>query len=121
MTIMFHSFSLFLFIYLSVCLFLFYFFPSRIAENAILNLVNLLGKDSFDIIHVPGVSLVINERVGANGGRVLKIECGDMLLVDHIHLADIIMMETDLPPVIYSYFYHLYIYIFLNLSYDNLC
>jgi len=73
----------------------------KIAENAILNLVKLLGPDSFDIIHTPGVSLVINERIGTSGGRVLKIECGDMLLVDHIHLADIIMMETDLPSEIH--------------------
>lgn len=80
--------------------------------------MKLLGPDSFDIIHTPGVSLVINERIGTSGGRVLKIECGDMLLVDHIHLADIIMMETDLPSVSFFYSYSIiyssfFLYLFL--------
>ena len=76
----------------------------RIAEEALLNLVELLGRDSFEINHIPGVTLVITEKLigSSSDRRTLKIECGNMLLIDNIHEADIIMMETDLPPEIHQ-------------------
>lgn len=69
-----------------------------------LNLVELLGRDSFEINHNPGVTLVITEKLmeSPSDRRTLKIECGNMLLIDNIHEADIIMMETDLPPEIHQ-------------------
>jgi hypothetical protein len=89
--------------HLSVCLLI----SRRIAEEALLNLVELLGRDSFEINHNPGVTLVITEKSSgsssaAGPGRTLKIECGNMLLIDNIHEADIIMMETDLPAEIHQ-------------------
>lgn len=75
----------------------------RIAEEALLNLVNLLGRDSFEIDHHPGLTLVITEKlVGSSGGRTIKIECGNMLKICDLHRADIIMMETDLPSEIHQ-------------------
>jgi hypothetical protein len=70
----------------------------------LLNLVELLGRDSFEINHNPGVTLVITEKLieNSSAGRTLKIECGNMLLIENIHEADIIMMETDLPAEIHQ-------------------
>lgn len=62
----------------------------------------MLGRDSFEIDHSPGLTLVITEKSVASGGRTLKIECGNMLKVCDIHQADIIMMETDLPQEIHQ-------------------
>jgi hypothetical protein len=66
-------------------------------------LIELLGRDSFEVEHTPGVALVLTEKIdGCSEGRTLKIECGNMLSIENIHLADIVMMETDLPQEIHQ-------------------
>jgi hypothetical protein len=77
----------------------------RIAEEALFRLIELLGRDSFEVDHIPGVTLVVTEKlVGGSGeeSRILKIECGNMLSIENIHFADIVMMETDLPQEIHQ-------------------
>lgn len=101
----------------------------RIAEEAVIRMVNLLGKESFSVEHVPGKSIMVIERdlaedshpivsssvdsndpVRAARGsattsslkkRVLHMVQGDLLLTPHIQCADIVMLETDFPPEIH--------------------
>jgi hypothetical protein len=45
-------------------------------------------------------SLKVRVKMGSVGdsSRVLHIECGNMFDVKNIHTADIVMLETDIPP-----------------------
>jgi hypothetical protein len=65
-------------------------------------MVNLLGKESFDVECVEGVRIVIREKPLEDGGesRTLCMECGNMMTVPDIEKADIVMLETDVPQVI---------------------
>ena len=58
-------------------------------------MVALLGADLYRVKRVPGLSITVTENKGK--GRVLKLERGNMLDVQHIDLADIVMLETDVP------------------------
>lgn len=91
-------------------------------------MVSLLGSGNFTVERVPGVSIVVTERdldgpdegagkdgednensgtsrspsprLGRNGRkRVLHMVKGDLFHTDHIHCADIVMLETDFPQV----------------------
>ena len=70
-----------------------------LAEETALRMLALLGKSSFELERVPGVSITITEKPGEKEGvcRVLKMENGDMMDVTDINIADIVMLETDIP------------------------
>ena len=65
-------------------------------------MVNLLGKDSFEVECVEGVRLVVTEKPAKGSGtsRTLCLECGNMMSVKGIEKADIVMLETDVPQVL---------------------
>lgn len=71
----------------------------RIAEEAALCMVALFGVDSFVVTRVPGCSIIIVEKNMNDHSkrRTLKMERGDMLDIDNIDTADIVMLETDVP------------------------
>ena len=73
----------------------------QVAANAAMSMVHLLGPDNFDVSEIPGRSITIAEKShNSNSGdtiRVLHLEQGNLLDVDNIHIADIIMLETDVP------------------------
>jgi hypothetical protein len=82
------------------------FYPCRIAEEAVLKMVNLLGKESFEVEIVAGSSIKVTERLGESsekeGGcqkRILHMVCGNMFHLRDIDQADIIMLETEIPQV----------------------
>ena len=71
----------------------------KLAEEAALRMVELLGKDTFDVQIRPGKSILITEVSPheEGGGRALHLECGNMFEVTNMGLADIVMLETDIP------------------------
>jgi hypothetical protein len=79
----------------------------RIAEEAVLKMVNLLGKESFDVDIVAGSSIKVTERVHEAEAsekegcqkRILHMICGNMFHLRNIEQADIIMLETEIPQV----------------------
>lgn len=72
----------------------------QLAETAALRMVQLLGRDSFHVDVVHGEQITVTEllRESLEGGRTLRLKCGDMLDVLDLYSADIVMMETDIPP-----------------------
>lgn len=75
------------------------FYNARIAEEAALRMVELLGKDTFKVQVLSGRMIVVTEIIAGDEehGRVLHLECGNMFDVQNIDIADIVMMETDVP------------------------
>ena len=76
----------------------------RIAEEALLRLVQLLGSENFNIQINPGKFIVVREMVPNTDEdsdepceRVIHFECGNMFSINNIEIADIVMMETDFP------------------------
>ena len=67
-----------------------------------LRMVDLLGRDTFKIQNIPGRYIIVSELVSASQCRVLHMECGDMFEVQNIDVADIVMMETDVPVHLYA-------------------
>lgn len=104
----------------------------KVAEECALKMVKLLGEDNFSVVCVPGKKLVIAEVLRGQPNtsnpeststdpspdlssekniegileirkeRILHLECGDMFDITNIELADIVMLETDIPPEIQS-------------------
>jgi len=86
-----------------------------LAEEAALKMVNLLGKDSFDIQLVSGSYIKITEKlINSNNivdpdekinpnQRVLHMVCGDMFTLRDIDNADIIMLETEVPQDLHAH------------------
>lgn len=72
-----------------------------IAEEAVLRMIELLGKDTFKIQNLPGRYIIVSELISSTQCRVLHMECGDMFEVHNIEIADILMMETDVPVHLY--------------------
>lgn len=74
-----------------------------IAEESVLNMTVLLGKDSFDIDLIPGRRIIVTEKPKDEDSskRILHLECGNMMSVRNIDLADIVMLETDIPQVLH--------------------
>ena len=72
----------------------------NIAEESVMRMVALFGADAFTIERVPGESITVVEKpVDENDRcRVLKMERGNMFDVSNIEMADIVMLETDVPP-----------------------
>lgn len=72
-----------------------------VAEAAAMRMVQLLGQESFRVDVIHGEQIIITEVVSndSDRGRTLKLQCGNMLEVKDLGIADIIMMETDIPAV----------------------
>mmetsp|Transcript_1814 Transcript_1814/g.2865 ORF Transcript_1814/g.2865 Transcript_1814/m.2865 type:complete len:670 (-) Transcript_1814:217-2226(-) len=70
-----------------------------IAQESAIRMINLLGKDSFEVKICQGSSIIVTEKPheGQDHERVLHMECGNMMAIKHIEKADIIMLETDIP------------------------
>ena len=90
-------------------------------------MVELLGRENFTVKNVPGKSLMViendidgaqngasdsNDVINAMGGtiiptarkaRVLHMVQGDLMDTPHIHCADIVMLETDFPVVLFYF------------------
>lgn len=87
----------------------------RLAEEAALKMVELLGPERYNVQLNSGRYIIITEQInpesqaGQNDGlsRVLHLQCGNMFDVDHIATADIVMMETDIPHESYIDLYHM--------------
>lgn len=78
----------------------------RVAEEAVLRMVDLLGYDNYHVQINPGRFVMVTEVVRNYGQklsndefveRVLHFQCGNMFDTPNIHTADIVMMETDVP------------------------
>jgi hypothetical protein len=73
----------------------------NIAAAAALTMVSLLGEDNFEVDEVVGRSITITEKAQPGTDeeniRVLHFEQGNLLDVDNVNIADIIMLETDVP------------------------
>lgn len=74
-----------------------------VAEAAALRMVQLLGQDAFQVDVIHGEQITVTElgrgEGGAEKGRVLRLQRRNMMEVKDIRVADIIMMETDVPAV----------------------
>ena len=69
------------------------------------DVVQLLGSELYTIDTLDhGRRLVVTEAAPVTGAksRVLEMECGDMFDVQNIHVADIVMMETDIPVALHT-------------------
>ena len=71
----------------------------NIAEESVLRMVALFGSDAFNVERVPGVSITIVEKQVEEGDRcrILKLERGNMFDVSNVEMADVLMLETDVP------------------------
>jgi hypothetical protein len=82
----------------------------RLAEEAAIKMVQLLGSENYNIQCNPGKFIIITEAVRLPPGsssnntedvqfseRVLHFQCGNMFDISNIDTADIVMMETDIP------------------------
>jgi hypothetical protein len=77
----------------------------NVAVEAVIRMVHLLGTDAFNIEIVSNKSLTVTEL--ANPGtdkvdRILHLEFGSLFDAKNIDTADIVMLETDVPPDTYS-------------------
>lgn len=75
----------------------------KIAEEALMRLIQLLGPENFNVQINPGKFIVVREIVSnsdeseESSERVIHFECGNMFSIKNIEIADIVMMETDFP------------------------
>jgi len=71
------------------------------AEEAVLHMVELLGADYYQVDCRPGERIVVTERRsgGEERERVLKIELGNIMDITNLNIADVVMLETDIPMV----------------------
>lgn len=78
----------------------------RLAEEAAIKMVQLLGTENYNVQIHPGKCIIITEAVKITGSshdepqyseRVLHFQCGNMFDTLNLETADIIMMETDFP------------------------
>ena len=76
-------------------------------------MVQLLGSENFKVVCYPGKRIVVaqinnkistfdhdnksNENESNNKERILHLECNDMFNITNIEIADIVMLETDIP------------------------
>lgn len=77
----------------------------KVAEEYVRRMVQLLGSELYTIDTLDhGRRLVVTEAAPVTGAksRVLEMECGDMFDVQNIHVADIVMMETDIPVALHT-------------------
>eukprot|EP01038_Epipyxis_sp_PR26KG_P011039 gene11039-14823_t len=97
----------------------------RIAEEAVLKMVDLMGAENFVIHQNQGKNIIVVELCRENGSgqnciavdkllglvnidkinqgeRILHLECGNMFDVQDFDKADVVMMETDFPVELHS-------------------
>lgn len=75
----------------------------KLAEDAALLMVSLLGEESFSVQLRSGRSIIITEiATEQESARVLHLECGNMFEVANMDVADIVMMETDIPAELHT-------------------
>ena len=83
----------------------------NLAEQAALNMVTLLGKDRYSIEVDPGKQIIIREvylnENGENIERILHFQCCSLFDISNIAVADIIMLETDIPTELLPDLYNL--------------
>lgn len=89
----------------------------QLAEEAALRMVELLGNENYHVHMSPGKFIMVTEAVRLASSsdehvlsgreeeeyveRVLHFQCGNMFDLKEIDLADIVMMETDIPTDLY--------------------
>ncbi len=76
----------------------------KVAEEAMMRLVNLLGSDNFQIQKKTGKFIMLIEKVLVGSEekyRLLHLECGNLFDVPNMELADVVMLETDIPASTY--------------------
>ncbi len=88
----------------------------RLAEEAAVKMVHLLGAENYNVQIHPGKCIVITEAVKTTvpssssstsseevqyTERVLHFQCGNMFDTQNLDTADIIMMETDFPSELF--------------------
>jgi hypothetical protein len=78
-------------------------YTHSVAEDAVMAMVNLLGTNRFRVDIIPGKRIVVTEIAtgvdSASQRRILHLECGNMLNVKNVEIADVVMLETDIPQV----------------------
>jgi hypothetical protein len=101
----------------------------RLAETAALRMIEVLGRDRFEVDVVHGQRITIREILPESAAfdryrqhvemsaelptpasirskkfkwkpRILHMVCGDLIQTEHIQFADIVMIETDFPEVV---------------------
>lgn len=89
----------------------------QLAEEAALRMVDLLGHENYHVHMSSGKFIMVTEAVKISASsdanvlngqeeeeymeRVLHFQCGNMFDLKEIDLADIVMMETDVPADLY--------------------
>jgi len=81
----------------------------QVAEEAVLRMANLLGADSFHIQRSPGNFIILMEKGEGHADdkcRVLHLERGNLFDTLNMELADVVMLETDIPSSTYPQLCH---------------
>ena len=74
-----------------------------VAEEAMICMVDMLGHEYYHINVEHGKQVIVRElpRVGSDGvvmkERILHLQCGSLFDVKNVEIADIVMLETDIP------------------------
>ena len=89
----------------------------KVAEDALLKTVHLLGSENYQVQVNPGKYIIVRESISSSceendlemecSERVLHFECGNIFDITNIDIADIVMMETDFPTDLYPNLYRL--------------
>lgn len=89
----------------------------KVAEDALLKTVHLLGSENYQVQVNPGKYIIVRESISSScegndlemecSERVLHFECGNIFDISNIDIADIVMMETDFPADLYPNLYKL--------------
>lgn len=77
----------------------------KLAEEAALRLVQLLGAANYNVQLNAGRSIIVTEALQDNSGafyeRVMHLQCGNMFDIQSLDTVDVVMMETDIPFDLY--------------------
>ncbi len=83
----------------------------NLAEQAALNMVTLLGKDKYEVEIDPGKQIIVREYYTNENEqtfeRILHFQCCSLFEISNISVADIIMLETDIPTELLPDLYNL--------------
>eukprot|EP00981_Chlorochromonas_danica_P002840 scaffold549_cov174-Ochromonas_danica.AAC.24 len=75
----------------------------KLAEEAALRMIQLLGSESYNVQVNPGRSITITEAVQDPNRseeyieRMMHLQCGNMFDIPTLDHVDVVMMETDIP------------------------
>lgn len=81
----------------------------QVAEEAVLRMASLLGVHSFHIQRSPGNFIILMEKGEGQSEekcRVLHLERGNLFDTLNMELADVVMLETDIPSSTYPQLCH---------------